>query len=83
MMKFTLAPVTLTLSAHAAVAHPGHLVEAAGHNHWIGLAALGAAVAVAGWAILKGRKDADAEGAAPEDDVAEDEVSADDAPKEA
>lgn len=44
------------IAAGRAAAHPGHLAEAAGHNHWIGLAAIGTAVAVAVWAGLKGRR---------------------------
>lgn len=55
----------------AAVAHPGHLVEAAGHNHWVAGAAIGAAIALGLWAGLKGlgKKNADAKadgGAEPE-----------------
>ncbi|MEO0372615.1 MAG: DUF6732 family protein [Pseudomonadota bacterium] len=43
-----------------ALAHPGHLAEVAGHGHWLGAAALGAAIAIGLWAGLKGRKsDAD------------------------
>ncbi|MEM6588019.1 MAG: DUF6732 family protein [Pseudomonadota bacterium] len=48
-----------------AFAHPGHLAEVAGHGHWIGAAALGAAIAIGLWAGLKGRK-TDAEEAVDE-----------------
>lgn len=45
------------IAASGAQAHPGHLAEAAGHHHWLGAAALGAAIAIGLWAGLKGRKD--------------------------
>lgn len=48
-----------------ALAHPGHLAEVAGHGHWLGAAALGAAIAIGLWAGLKGRK-SDAEDAVDE-----------------
>ncbi len=69
--------ITATLAAGPALAHPGHLAEVAGHGHWIGLAALGAAIAVAAWAGLKGRKDDDA------GEDAEEELSDEDSPQEA
>lgn len=37
-------------------AHPGHLAEVAGHGHWLGAAALGAAIAIGLYAGLRGRK---------------------------
>ena len=52
---------TLLLSAGAAQAHPGHLAEVAGHGHWLGAAAIGAAIAIGLWAGLKGRKAEEAE----------------------
>ncbi|QHQ35737.1 DUF6732 family protein [Algicella marina] len=46
----------------AAMAHPGHLAEAAGHSHWIALGAIALAGGIALWAGLKGRgKEAEAE----------------------
>lgn len=51
-----------------ALAHPGHLAEVAGHGHWLGAAAIGAAIAIGLVAGLKGRK-AKAEDAAAEDEV--------------
>ncbi|MDF0600863.1 hypothetical protein P1J78_08980 [Psychromarinibacter sp. C21-152] len=69
--------ITATFAAGPALAHPGHLAEVAGHGHWIGLAALGAAIAVAAWAGLKGRKDADEEAESDE------EVSEEETPQEA
>ncbi len=44
-----LATFFLLASASAAAAHPGHFAEVAGHAHWIGLAAAGAAAVIAGW----------------------------------
>lgn len=52
-MKSLSIPV-LVLSATSAAADPGHLAEVAGHSHWIAVAALGAAAAVA--IAIAGRK---------------------------
>ena len=49
------------LGAWPALAHPGHLAEVAGHNHWLAGAALGAAAAIALWAALKGKGKSEAE----------------------
>ena len=63
------------LAATGAQAHPGHLAEVAGHGHWLGAAAIGAAIAIGLWGALKGRKEAkaeeDAAEDAPEDDAQE------------
>ncbi|MFU8777103.1 MAG: DUF6732 family protein [Roseovarius sp.] len=48
--------LTALLSSTAAHAHTGHLAEVAGHGHWLGAAALGAAIAIGLWAGLRGRK---------------------------
>ncbi len=74
-------PIAAAVSGPAA-AHPGHLADLAGHDHWIGLAAVGAAVGVAVWAGLRGRgqsakADTDQE---PASDAAPDDP---DAPQEA
>lgn len=45
-------------------AHPGHIVEVAGHNHWIAAGAIGAAALAALWGKLKEKRD---------DNVVEDE----------
>lgn len=55
-MKLILTTAILVLSANASFAHPGHLAEVAGHGHWIGAAAIGAAIALGAWAALKGKK---------------------------
>lgn len=57
-MRFSLTCL-LTILAQSAAAHPGHLVEAAGHNHWVAGAAIGIAIAVGIWGALKGDKEAD------------------------
>lgn len=44
-----LAFLLFLASASTTAAHPGHIAEVAGHAHWIGLAAAGAAAVLAGW----------------------------------
>ena len=51
------------LTANAAQAHPGHLAEVAGHGHWLGAAAIGAAIAIGLWKAAKDRKARDPEAA--------------------
>jgi len=67
--------LTALLGAGAAQAHTGHLAEAAGHGHWLGAAAIGAAIAIGLWAGLRGRRGEDdteqAEADPVEDDAAE------------
>ncbi len=55
-MKSVLTACLFALWANALAAHPGHLAEVAGHGHWLGAAALGAAIALGAWAALKGKK---------------------------
>lgn len=54
-MKY-LATIFLAASSSAAMAHPGHLGESAGHDHWLAAAALIAALAIGGAAIWRGRR---------------------------
>lgn len=70
-MKFILTLFGAICVANAAVAHPGHLAEVAGHGHWLGAAALGAAIALGAWQALKGRKERDEDS---EEIEAEDEL---------
>ncbi|EAQ26192.1 DUF6732 family protein [Roseovarius sp. 217] len=66
--------LTALLSGTAAHAHPGHLAEVAGHGHWLGAAALGAAIAIGLWSGLRARKDRaadEAEDEAPEEEPQE------------
>ena len=50
-----------TLLAGPAFAHPGHLADVAGHNHWVAGAAIGAAVLAGILGALKGRKERESE----------------------
>ncbi|WP_456391354.1 DUF6732 family protein [Profundibacter sp.] len=47
------------------LAHPGHIIDLAGHNHWLAVAAIAAAAAAALWQAKKGR-DAEVEEAEEE-----------------
>jgi hypothetical protein len=42
------------------VAHPGHLIEVAGHDHWLAGIAIGIGLVGGLWGILRG-EDEDAE----------------------
>ena len=73
-MRLTVFPIVLAsaLAGSGAVeANPGHLAEVAGHDHWLGAAAIGAAIALGLWAALKGRKAPAAAEAADDADDAE------------
>jgi len=63
-------------AATGALAHPGHLAEVAGHGHWLGAAAIGAAIAIGLWAGLKGRKGKHVAEAEAEDAPADDSQKA-------
>jgi hydrogenase/urease accessory protein HupE len=65
---------TALMSATSAVAHPGHLAEVAGHGHWLGAAAIGAAIAIGLWAAAKGRKHEDVEAEADDAEAAPDDA---------
>lgn len=60
------------LLAAPALAHPGHIADLAGHDHWVAGAAIGAAIAAAIWGHLKGKKDEEEieEDAEPEEQTA-------------
>jgi hypothetical protein len=49
--------VLFILTAGSAAAHPGHLIELAGHDHWVGGAAIGIAILAGLWGAVKGGKD--------------------------
>lgn len=74
-MKHLVLPI-FVFGATTANAHPGHLAEVAGHGHWLGAAALGAAIAIGLWAGLKGRKDS---AEAEEADMPEEELETENA----
>jgi len=67
-MRFLLPLCLLTAPAHA---HVGHLGEVASHDHWVAGAAIGVAAAVTLWGLLKGKKDAEPEDEAVEEEEAE------------
>lgn len=69
-MRFALAAL-IALIAGPATAHVGHIGEVAGHGHWLGAAAIGAAIAIGLWQGLRGRSGKDA--AEVDDAAAEDE----------
>ena len=52
-MRFLLT-VFAILFGTSASAHPGHLADMAGHDHWIAGAAIGAAILAGSWGALKG-----------------------------
>lgn len=67
----TTAMLFAMLTAGPAAAHVGHVGEAAGHAHWIGLAAAAGAVVLGAW--LAGKKGAKSEETADADDAPEGE----------
>ena len=56
MRLFLILPALILIESAPAFAHLGHFGDLAGHDHWIAAGALGAAIAVAGWAAWKGDK---------------------------
>ncbi len=74
-MKLLFSFITALVAAPA-FAHPSHVIEVAGHNHWLGLAAMAAAAAAALWQASKGRDEE-----ASEEDETEEEIDAE--PQEA
>ncbi|MGD1885651.1 MAG: DUF6732 family protein [Cohaesibacteraceae bacterium] len=43
----------LVIAPKFAHAHPGHVAEAAGHSHWIAIAALAVSAMVVVWALVR------------------------------
>ncbi|MEY8118741.1 DUF6732 family protein [Falsihalocynthiibacter sp. BN13B15] len=60
----------LVMTGLPVMAHPGHLIEAAGHTHWGAAIALGGAIAIGLW-VAKGRKKPEAEEAEAEEEISE------------
>lgn len=57
-----LLTVLLALGAGPVSAHPTHIIDLAGHNHWLAAAAVAAAAAAALWqAKSRGEQEADDE----------------------
>ncbi len=57
----------LVFTGSSALAHPGHLADAAGHDHWVAGIAIGLAGLAAIWGALKGKKEKDAAAEAEEE----------------
>lgn len=55
-MGRSLAVVLAVMGPGVALAHPGHLSDVAGHDHWVAGAAIGTAVVLGLWAGLRARK---------------------------
>ncbi len=51
--------ITLLAAVFAtpALAHPGHLGELAGHDHWLAGVAIGVAIGIAIWGKVKGKQE--------------------------
>lgn len=71
-----------TFLAGAAQADPGHFAEVAGHDHWVAGAALGAAIAIALWAGLRGKGKAKVKVEAEGENAAEADADSDSADAE-
>lgn len=59
--------IALMLAGQSAVAHPGHLIEVAGHDHWLAGIAIGIGLVGGLWGILRGED----EGAELEEEMEE------------
>ena len=59
-MRYALTLLLLVVGT-GAQAHPGHIADLAGHDHWVAGAAIGLAILTGIYGALKGKKDSDAE----------------------
>lgn len=66
--------IILVIWGGAAQAHPGHIADLAGHDHWVAGAAIGIAILVGVYGALTGKSKEDAE--ADDDTQEEAEVAA-------
>ena len=71
-MRIAITLILMTY-AQAAAAHPGHLIEQAGHNHWLAGAAIGLAILLGLKEAAKRRKGEDDQD--PEEIEAEEEAA--------
>ncbi|MEM6579114.1 MAG: DUF6732 family protein [Pseudomonadota bacterium] len=69
-MRYTLIFAAM-ISGTMASAHPGHLIDVAGHDHWLAAGALAAAAAIALAALIGKARDKDRE--AQDEDAEPDE----------
>ena len=65
--------LALTMTAGAAQAHPGHLADLAGHDHWVAGAAIAIAILTGIYGAMKGKTEAEADEA---EDGAQEEAAA-------
>lgn len=66
----TLMTLIFAGLAGPALAHPSHIIDLAGHNHWLAAAAIAAAAAAALWqAKNRGEDQAEVEEEEPETDA--------------
>jgi len=65
----TLMTLIFAGLAGPALAHPTHIIDLAGHNHWLAAAAIAAAAAAALWQAKSRGEDAEAEDAEEETDA--------------
>ena len=59
--------IALMLAGQSAVAHPGHLIEVAGHDHWLAGITIDIGLVGGLWGILRGED----EGAVSEEEMEE------------
>ena len=59
-MRYALTLLLLVVGT-GAQAHPGHIADLAGHDHWVAGAAIGLAILTGIYGALKGKKDTDAD----------------------
>lgn len=69
-MRYVLT-LLLMVAGSAVQAHPGHLADLAGHDHWVAGAAIGIAGLIAIIGAVKGKKSEDRD---DEDAVSEEEA---------
>ncbi|MGX9856737.1 DUF6732 family protein [Limimaricola variabilis] len=70
-MRHILLPTIPLIMPGMAAAHPGHMTDLAGHDHWVAGAAIGLAIALGLWGALKGgRSEEKAEGTDEQGDEA-------------
>lgn len=71
MTKIFANGILLALLPTCALAHIGHIADAAGHDHWVAGAAIGIAIAVG---IAKVVKDKNSKANEPEEDAEPDDT---------
>jgi flagellar biosynthesis component FlhA len=76
LSRVSLGLVPALLAASPAAAHLGHVGEVAGHAHWLAVAALAGAAAIAAWLIKSGEREDEAEETEDEEAEAEAEAEA-------